>query len=447
MAGIGPSNLLDRHERRRVLAACFTGTTIEWYDFFLYGSAAALIFAPQFFPSLSPFAGSLAAFATFAVGFIARPIGAIILAHYGDRYGRKSVLVASLMIMGLATVGIGLLPPYESIGVFAPIALVALRFLQGIGVGGEWGGAAMLAVEHAPANRRGFYGAFPQMGVPAGLVLANAALLAVTASLPANEFEAWGWRIPFLASVVLIGIGMFIRLKVVESPVFAAAAQRSELVRHPTLLVLRRHGKGIALAGGTFIAGNALGYLYMVYVLSYGSRVLELDRVVLLVAILAGAVLQLVLLPVFGALSDRIGRRLVYTWGTAACLLWSFAFFPLIDMRSSAGVAVAVVVMAGLLAPTFAAQSALFAELFPTPVRYSGSSLAYQMGAVLGGGLAPMVATALHGSGGSSVLVIAYMVGLCVVSLGCVLAIAETSGRTLTAPANIAEAPASGGAQ
>ncbi|WP_051580175.1 MFS transporter [Pseudonocardia acaciae] len=423
--------VLGTGDRRRVLAACFTGTTIEWYDFFLYGSAAALVFAPRYFPALSPFAGTLAAFGTFAVGFVARPLGAVVLAHLGDRYGRRSVLVASLMIMGSATVGIGLLPEYSSIGVLAPVALVALVALQGIGVGGEWGGAAMMAVEHAPGGRRGVYGAFPQMGVPAGLILANAALLAVSAGLSAGEFAAWGWRVPFVGSVVLIGVGMFIRLRVAESPVFVEAARGGGAVRFPVGTVLREHGRAVLLAGGTFVAGNALGYLYMVYVLSYGSRVLGLDRVVLLAAILGGAALQLVLLPVFGAVSDRVGRRSVYLGGTGACLLWSFAFFPLVDNRSTVAVVAAVVVMAGLLAATFAAQSAMFAELFPTALRYSGSSLAYQLGAVLGGGLAPVTATALHGSGGSSAGVTAYMVGLCVLSLACVWAIAETSGHGL----------------
>ncbi|WP_120284462.1 MFS transporter [Rhodococcus pyridinivorans] len=426
-----PSAALSAPQRGRAVVSSFVGTTIEWYDFFLYGTAAALIFAPQFFPSLSPLAGTLASFGTFAVGFIARPIGAIVMGYFGDRVGRKSVLVASLMLMGISTVLIGLLPAYSTIGVWAPILLIVLRLLQGIGVGGEWGGAALMSVENAPKGKRGLFGAFPQMGMPAGMIIANVALLIASTSMPQEQFESWGWRIPFLASALLIVVGLYIRIGVKESPVFAKARAKATVVRNPVATVLKHHWRAVLLGGGTFIASNAIGYLYMVYLLSYGTKTLGLDRDIMLIAVLVGSATQFVMLPIYGYLSDFIGRKKVYLFATGATLVWSLAFFPLIDTRSTPLIFLAVFVLTLIVAGTFAAQGAMFSELFPTSLRYSGASLAYQIGAVFGGGFAPMIATALHGSFSGSTAVVLYMVGLCVVSLVCIALIRETSARSL----------------
>ncbi|WP_051791181.1 MFS transporter [Amycolatopsis jejuensis] len=432
-----------RRETRRVLVSSFVGTMIEWYDFFLYGSAAALVFGPQFFPKLSPTAGVLASLATFAVGFVARPLGGVVMAHYGDRLGRKSSLVASLVMMGTATVLIGLLPPYSAIGVAAPILLTLLRFVQGIGIGGEWGGAALMAVEHAPKRKRGLYGSAPQMGVPAGLILATFAFLGTTAATSPQQFASWAWRIPFVASSLLIVVALAIRLKVAESPLFVHSRQQGELQgRAPIREILRKHKRTVAIAAGSFIANNAVGYLFMVYTLSYGTSVLKVSRQSMLAAVLVGAVVWLAMIPLCALLSDRYGRRRLYLVGATAMLVWSTVYFLLIDSRNPVLIVVAVGLMALGLAATYAPQSALFAELFPTNVRYTGSSLAYQAGAILGGGPASLVATALHGATGSSWPVMAYMSGLCLVSLLCVLLLRETRHDELGATAVVRSAKA-----
>jgi metabolite-proton symporter len=424
-----------RSAARRAVTSSFLGTTIEWYDFFLYGSAAALIFGPQFFPALSQTAATLAALGTFAVGFLARPFGGLVMAHYGDRLGRKTSLVASLVLMGVATVLIGLLPNFATIGVAAPILLTVLRFAQGIGVGGEWGGAALMAVEHAPDGRRGLYGSAPQMGVPAGLVLATLAFLGMTLVTTPEQFAAWGWRVPFLASALLIVVALTIRLRVEESPVFVAAQHRGETrERTPVLELLRSHKRTVAIAAGSFVATNGIGYLFMVYTLSYGTSRLEVPRSVMLTAVLAGAVAWFALIPVYAGLSDRVGRRRVYLIGSWSLLAWSLVYFPLLDTREPALIVLAAIGMANGLAAAYAPQSALFAELFPTRVRYTGSSLAYQVGAILGGGLVPLVATALQQAVGASWPVTIYVAAICVLSLFCVLAFRETSTVELDGP-------------
>jgi MFS transporter, MHS family, shikimate and dehydroshikimate transport protein len=299
---------------RPVIISSFIGTTIEWYDFFLYGTAAALVFNKLFFPSFDPLTGTLLAFSTYAVGFAARPLGGIVFGHYGDRIGRKAMLVLALLIMGVATFFIGLLPTYESVGVLAPILLVALRFIQGIGIGGEWGGAVLMAVEHSPPGRRGYYGSWPQMGVPAGLLLANLVYLASSAYIPQDQFLAWGWRIPFLISIVLVGVGLFIRLRLLETPAFEQVKESGTEASMPVIDVIRTYPKNVLLAMGMRIAENGTFYVLTVFVLSYIATGLGMDQKIGLIGVLISSAIGLVIIPFYGALSDRFGRRPVYLW-------------------------------------------------------------------------------------------------------------------------------------
>ncbi|MDV7353613.1 MFS transporter [Rhodococcus oxybenzonivorans] len=414
-------------EARRAVLSSFVGTAIEWYDFFIYGTAAALVIGPQFFPGASTFAGTLAAFATFAVGFIARPIGGVVMGHFGDRIGRKSMLVLSLTMMGAATVGIGLLPNFEAIGVAAPILLVVLRFVQGIGVGGEWGGAVLMATENAPAGKRGLYGAAPQMGVPAGVIMANVVFLAVTQLLPDDSFQTWGWRLPFLMSAILVGVAMWIRLGVLESPAFTEVKKTDAVVKMPIVEVLTKNWRTVLLAAGTFIATNGIAYVFMVYVLTYGTTELGFSRGTMLTLLIVACPVWMAGMAISAAKSDTVGRRRVYTWSSVALVVMAAVFFPLIDTASIPVMLLAMVVMAAVLGTTAGPQSALFAELFPAHIRYSGASLGYQIGAILGGGLAPFMATWLFQVFENSMAVTAYFVVIAVVSLVAILLLPETN--------------------
>ena len=401
----------------KVATASLVGTAIEWYDYFVYGTAAALVLGPLFFPKFSDTAATLAAFATYSVGFLARPLGAVVMGHFGDRVGRKSMLVTSLLLTGVATIAIGLLPTYRSIGVLAPILLVALRFIQGIGVGGEWGGAVLMAVEHAPPRLRGFYGSFPQMGVPSGLLLANLAFLGMS-SVGTNEtFLAWGWRVPFLASAVLVIVGLVIRLSLTETPEFEKVRATNSAVRMPILTVLRDHPGQVLLAAGTFVGNNTVGYIFMAYLLSYATSVLHIERTLMLGLTMFGAVPWLISIPWASALSDRYGRRRVLVWGSVALSAWTLVLFPLVDTASPLFILVALLGAGTLLGITCGPLAALFAELFDARVRYSGASLAYQIGAVLGGGIAPTLATTLYARWQSSVPVTLYLFLVSLVSL------------------------------
>jgi metabolite-proton symporter len=417
----------DRRRLRRVIGASLAGTTIEWYDFFVYASAAGLVFGKQFFPALDGTSALLASFATLGVSFVARPIGGVIAGHLGDRFGRKVVLVVTLLTMGVATVGVGLLPGYQSIGLAAPVLLVVLRLLQGLSAGGEWGGAALMSVEHAPPGRRGLFGSFPQIGVPIGLLLANLAFFAVTTTTTEEQFQSWGWRIPFLLSVVLIAVGFFIRTKVSESPVFVELRQRRRRRSAPLKQLMRTHRRELVVAIGLFIANNMIGYILIAFVTSYGTRTLGLPSSTMLVIGMAGAVAWGVFTLLAGHVSDRWGRRRTYLVGTLALTAWSFPFFLLFDTRSVPLLLIAVIVLAVGLGLTYGPQAAAYAELFPTSVRYSGVSFAYAFGAVLGGGFAPLVATWLIGITGSSLSVSAYMLLTCLVTLAAVLAFRERS--------------------
>nr|AYM53293.1 major facilitator superfamily protein [Cystobacter fuscus] len=418
----------------KVAAASFIGTAVEWYDFFLYGTAAALIFNRLFFPSFDPLMGTLAAFATFAVGFIARPLGGIIFGHFGDKLGRKSMLSATLMIMGVATFAIGLLPTYERVGILAPILLVVLRIIQGFGLGGEWGGAVLMAVESAPAHRRGFYGSWPQMGAPAGLLVANA-VFSLFSRLPEEQFVAWGWRVPFLFSAVLIGIGVFIRLGVAESPAFRAHQHSRPASKGPPALeALRTYPKQILLAMGARFAENGFFYIVTTFVLTYGTNI-GMARSDMLTAVLVATCVHLVAIPCFGALSDTLGRRPVYIGGAVGCALLAFPFFRLIDTQQTGLVWLAITLGIIAHAAMYGPQASFFSELFGTRVRYSGASLGYQLASVFAGGLSPLIATALlSGSNGQAWPVSVYMVGLALVTLVSVYLSAETFREQLAEP-------------
>jgi len=433
-AAVAAAEAASRPEQlRRVAIASAIGTTIEWYDYFIYSTAAALIFGSQFFTTLSPASATLAAFATLGVGFLARPIGGILWGHFGDRVGRKAMLVASLLLMGVATVGVGLLPTYEQIGVLAPILLLLLRLLQGLSAGGEWGGAALMAVEHAPAGKRGLYGSYSQVGVPAGLILAQLVFVAV-GGMSDEQFASWGWRLPFLFSIVLVAVGLFIRLRIEESPVFTALKTEQVRARLPMVDVLRERPRELVIASVSFIANTAIGYVFLAYLLSYGTSVLHVSRTVMLLVVIIGSVSWLISIVASAHWSDRVGRKPVYLVGSVLLVVWPVPFFLLVDTRSTALMIVAVIVLTMGLGASYGPQSALFAEMFEPRYRYSRASFSYAVGAVLGGGFAPLVATALQTSTGTSLSVSAYMVATAVISLVAVLAIRETWRGGAAAP-------------
>jgi MFS transporter, MHS family, shikimate and dehydroshikimate transport protein len=413
---------------RQVALASFIGTAIEWYDFFLYGTAAALIFGKLFFPEFSSTAGTLAAFSTYAVGFAARPLGGIIFGHYGDRIGRKAMLILSLLIMGIATALIGVLPTFESIGVLAPILLVILRFCQGIGVGGEWGGAVLMAVEHAPEGRRGFFGSWPQMGVPAGLLSGNLVFLAAAAWLP----ESWGWRVPFLFSLVLVGVGLFIRLRIMETPAFTQVKESGTEAPMPILDVLRTYPKNVLLAMGMRIAENGIFYILTVFVLTYVVEELKLEQTTGLIGVLIAAAIGLFTVPFFGHLSDRVGRRPLYLFGSAFLLVFAFPFFWLLDTSVAPVIWLAIVLGVNIGHDAmYGPQAAFFAELFGTRVRYSGASLGYQLASVLAGGFAPLISLYLLTRFGYTAVAL-YMAGMALITVISVLLATETYREDIT---------------
>jgi len=421
----------DARMIKRVLMSSVVGTAIEWYDFFLYATAAALVFAKLFFPTFDPVVGTIAAFGTFAVGYLARPFGAIFFGHFGDRIGRKVTLVATLMIMGVATFIIGILPTYETIGVWAPALLILMRFCQGLGVGGEWGGAVLLVVESAPQDKRGFFGSFPQLGVPIGLLLSTG-VFALVSNLPNDQFLSWGWRIPFLLSVVLIAIGLFIRLRVIESPVFEEVKATRTVVKAPLVELFKRHPKEIFLALGTRFATDITFNVINVFMLAYGTQQLGLSKSFFLNAILIGCAVELFTLPLFGKLSDRIGRRAVYMMGAVFVALYGFVFFMLVQTRDPMYIILAYIGGLALSqASVYAVQSTWFAELFGTRVRYTGASLPYQIAGIITSGPAPLISAWLFATYKSTLPIAGYIAITAVLSLVCAYFLAETFRRRL----------------
>jgi metabolite-proton symporter len=404
----------------KVAVMASAGAAVEWYDFFLYGTAAALVFPRLFFPAdLPAFVAQIASFSTFAVGFIARPVGGMLFGHFGDLHGRKRVLVAAMVLMGLSTTLIGLLPSYARIGVWAPLLLVALRFVQGLAVGGQWGGAALLAIESAPPHRRGFYGSFVQVGVPLGVVLANAVFLVVSAFTSDEAFMAWGWRVGFVLSVLLIVIGFAMHFGVSEPTVEQVddeGPKIQESRRSPLLEVARGHWREILLAGGAFVANNVCFYVAITYAVAYGATTAGIDRDLLLLAVMVGSLAMIPTLLACGAAFDRFGRRGIFLIGALLSGAWAFAVFPLIESASPLAILVAVAVQLLFVSMMYGPQAALFAELFPKSVRYSGASLGYQIGAVVGGGFAPIIATALFARYQSSAPIAIYVAAMCAIS-------------------------------
>jgi MHS family shikimate/dehydroshikimate transporter-like MFS transporter len=402
------------------------GTIIEWYDFLIYGTAAALIFNKLFFPNVDPRIGTLAALGSFTVGFLARPIGSAIFGHFGDRLGRKSMLMLTMVAMGLSTALIGALPTYGAIGLWAPVLLVLLRVVQGIALGGEWGGASLMVLEHAPAHRRGFFGSLVQVGFPVGLVLASAVFSAVS-SLPDADFKAWGWRIPFLISLVLVGVGVFVRARLPETPVFEAIKSRGRIVRSPLLELILKNPRSFLVAIGLKLSEVSWVYMLTVFVVVYATGKLGLSRTLMLNAISLGALLELVTIPLFGHLSDIYGRRPLYLAGVAFTILFAFPLFWLLDMKTPEIVVLTVVVALNLgHGLMFAPESTYFPELFGAHLRYTGASSGFQVAAAIGGGFAPIIAAALAAYTGGTAGVSIMLILLALVTLAATLCARET---------------------
>jgi metabolite-proton symporter len=424
----------SEHQRqlRRAVIASTVGTAIEWYDFFLYSTVTGLVFAKLFFPQSDPWVGTLEAFAIYAVGFIARPVGAAIFGHYGDRIGRKSTLIATLLLMGLATAAVALVPTYQSIGVWGAVILTVLRFIQGVGVGGEWGGSVLMSMEWARNDRsRGLIASWPQFGVPCGLFLANLAVLGFS-QMSGENFLAWGWRIPFALSLVLVGVGLYIRLGILETPVFAKLLAEQKIERTPMLAVIREHPTEIVLSALARMAEQAPFYIFTAFIFAYGTGTLHVSRNFLLTAVLAASVLSFFSIPAFGHLSDQIGRKNMYMIGAAVTGVFGFVYFEMLNGGSEAIIFFAVILSLIPHDMMYGPQAALIAESFTGRLRYSGASLGYQLASVIAGGPAPLIATWLFGRFHSSFAIAVYIAICAVISLIATALMTDYTGRDIS---------------
>ena len=412
----------------RAVAASAVGTTVEWYDFFLYGVAAATVFPQKFFPQSDPFTGTLLSFSTFFVGFAARPLGAALFGHFGDRVGRKALLIITMMMMGVATVGIGLIPSYEVIGVWGAVLLVIARVFQGLSVGGEWSGSVLMAGEWADPKRRGFTTSFAQLGAPAGMVLANGALALVTLLTTDQQFVDWAWRVPFLASIVLVFVGLYIRIGVLETPVFEQLKARGAVRKAPLVEVIRSNWREIVLTALLRTGQQVDFYIYTTYIITYATQQLGFSRSLILSFVMVQALLSTTVTPLFGHLSDRYGRRRLVAIGCIVQAVYPFIYFGLLDMRSIPLAFMAILFALPLQDLQYAPQAALISESFPGSLRYSGSSLGYQLASITAGGPAPIIAVLLYQQFGTSRAVAVYMSVCALISLACVYVLRERSG-------------------
>lgn len=426
-AGHGPAagaEATDRAAMIRVALASAIGNTIEYYDFTLYATATALVFNKIFFPEADPLVGSLAAFATFFMGYCARPLGGVLFGHFGDRFGRKTCLLLTMLIMGIGTFLIGLMPSYAQIGVLAPIGLLLLRLLQGIGIGGEYGGGMVMTVEHAPPERRSFFSALVHVGVPAGFLIPILLMGILSTTMDEAAFLSWGWRVPFLFSIALVFVGLFIRFRISESPSFRRMLASEKPAAVPVVEVMRNHHRDVVLGIGAKVAESGLFNIYAVFVITYAVTRLGLPKQVILNGVLAGCALECLTLPFFGALSDRIGRRAVYVGGMVFQLGLAFVFFAMVSTGQVGMIWLAIALGLGFgHGSVYGAQGAFFSELFPARIRYSGLSVVQQVGPILGGGLSPLVATALLAEYGTTGPIALYMAGMAVLSGLCALAL------------------------
>jgi metabolite-proton symporter len=431
---VGPlSDARHSAELRKAVIAATVGTTIEWYDFFIYGTAAGLVFGKLYFPNEDPLTATLAAFATYFVGFIGRPIGAAIFGHYGDRIGRKATLIATLMLMGIATFLIALVPTYASIGIWGAVLLTVLRVVQGIGVGGEWGGSVLISMEWAKTHgNRGLIASWPQFGVPAGLFLANLAIL-VFSTWSGDQFAVWGWRIPFALSIVLVGVGLWVRLGILETPVFQKLVAERRIEKAPIAEVIRRQPREIILSALVRMAEQAPFYIFTAFVFSYATGTLKMSRDFVLEAVLAASLLSFISIPLFGHISDRIGRRRMYLIGSAVTGLFGFLYFGMLDTAIPWAVFIAIVLSLIPHDMQYGPQAALIAEAFTPRLRYSGASLGYQLASVIAGGPAPLIATALFAAYHTGYAIAIYIAACAVVSLVAAALMPDYTGKDISA--------------
>ncbi|WP_369900118.1 MFS transporter [Bacillus manliponensis] len=420
--------------QKKALIASLIGSSIEWFDFFLYGTAAALVFNKLFFVNEDPLVALMLSYLSFGIPFFIRPLGGIIFSHIGDKIGRKKTLVLTLSLMGGATVCIGLLPSYESIGVLAPILLILLRIIQGLGIGGEWGGALLLAVEYAPKNRKGFFGSIPQTGITIGMLLGTSSISLMT-MISGDHFTTWGWRVPFILSAILVFLGLWIRNGLDETPDFQKAKESGKIAKLPIAETLRHHWKSVLIATGAKVAETAPFYIFSTFIVAYGTTALNVPNTTILNAVTIATLIATIMIPVMGRISDTIGRKRMYIWGTISILLYAVPYFILLNQGTTLSIILATVIGLGILwAPVTAVLGTLFSEIFATNIRYTGVTLGYQLGAALAGGTAPMIAAYLMNVYDNSWVPVAiYIIATCCISL---IAIAFVSTKQIAQDVN-----------